>query len=62
MLLIIAAPKYRGEAVAPDGMPHRNIGQPLIMVKDEDQDRVASKQIVAVLGWVGEVSRIAANG
>jgi serine/threonine-protein kinase len=32
-------------------------GRRFLMVKDEDQDRAASKQIVAVLGRVGELSR-----
>jgi hypothetical protein len=29
------------------------------MIKDDDQDRAASKQIVVALGWAGELSRMA---
>ncbi len=34
-------------------------GQRFLMVKDDDQDRTMSKQLVVVLGWVRELSRTA---
>jgi serine/threonine-protein kinase len=34
-------------------------GKRFLMIKDEDQDRAASTQIVVVLGWADEVRRIA---
>jgi serine/threonine-protein kinase len=37
-------------------------GRRFLMIKDEDQDSSTSKQIVIVLGWAGELSRIAAKG
>jgi serine/threonine-protein kinase len=37
-------------------------GQRFLMVKDDDQDRTISKQIVVVLDWAGELSRMAAKG
>jgi hypothetical protein len=33
-------------------------GTRFLMIKDDDQDRAASKQIVVVLGWAGELKRI----
>jgi serine/threonine-protein kinase len=36
-------------------------GQRFLMIKDDDQDRASSKQIVVVLGWSDEVSRLAAR-
>jgi hypothetical protein len=36
-------------------------GKRFLMIKDDDQDRAASRQIVVVLGWAEEVSRIAAK-
>jgi Tol biopolymer transport system component len=36
-------------------------GRRFLMIKDDDQDRAVSKQIVVVLGWAGEVSRMAAQ-
>jgi serine/threonine-protein kinase len=34
-------------------------GSRFLMIKDDDQDRAASKEIVVVLGWANEVRRIA---
>ena len=34
-------------------------GKRFLMIKDDDQDRAASKQIVVVLGWTDELRRIA---
>jgi hypothetical protein len=31
------------------------------MIKDEDQDRVTSKEIVVVQGWADEVNRLSAR-
>jgi len=36
-------------------------GKRFLMIKDDDQDRAVSKQIVVVLGWAGELSRMAAR-
>jgi serine/threonine-protein kinase len=36
-------------------------GKRFLMIKDDDQDRAASKQIVVVLGWAGELERMAAR-
>jgi hypothetical protein len=36
-------------------------GKRFLMIKDDDQDRTVSKQIVVVLGWASEVSRLAAK-
>jgi hypothetical protein len=36
-------------------------GRRFLMIKDEDQDRVASRQIVVVQGWAGEVARLSAK-
>jgi hypothetical protein len=36
-------------------------GTRFLMVKDGDPDRAASKQIVVVLGWTSELSRMAAK-
>jgi hypothetical protein len=33
-------------------------GKRFLMIKDKDQDSATSKQIVVVLGWADEVSRI----
>ena len=33
-------------------------GKRFLMIKDDDQDRAASKQIVVVLGWAGELERL----
>jgi hypothetical protein len=33
-------------------------GKRFLMIKDDDQDRAASKQIVVVLGWVNELNRL----
>jgi serine/threonine protein kinase len=33
-------------------------GKRFLMIKDEDQDRAASKQIVVVLGWINELNRL----
>ena len=37
-------------------------GRRFLMIKDEDQDSTTSKQVVIVLGWASELSRIAAKG
>ena len=37
-------------------------GRRFLMVKDDDQDRTVSKQVVVVLGWAGELSRMAIKG
>lgn len=36
-------------------------GRRFLMIKDDDQDRAVSKEIVVVLGWAGELSRRAAK-
>jgi len=36
-------------------------GNRFLMIKDDDQDRAVSKQIAVVLGWAGELSRMAAR-
>jgi serine/threonine-protein kinase len=36
-------------------------GKRFLMIKDDDQDRAISKQIVVVLGWAEELNRIAAK-
>ena len=36
-------------------------GQRFLMIKDDDQDRAVSKQIVVVLGWADELRRMAAK-
>jgi hypothetical protein len=36
-------------------------GSRFLMIRDDDQDRTVSKQIVVVLGWAEEVNRIAAK-
>jgi hypothetical protein len=36
-------------------------GKRFLMIKDDDQDRAASRQIIVVLGWADEVSRIVAK-
>jgi Tol biopolymer transport system component len=36
-------------------------GKSFLMIKDDDQDRAASKQIVVVLGWADELKRIASK-
>jgi serine/threonine-protein kinase len=36
-------------------------GKRFLMIKDDDQDRAASKQIVVALGWAEELSRIGAK-
>ena len=33
-------------------------GKRFLMIKDEDQDRATSRQIVVVLGWADELRRI----
>jgi hypothetical protein len=34
-------------------------GKRFLMIKDDDQDRAASRQIVVVLGWAEELRRMA---
>jgi serine/threonine-protein kinase len=36
-------------------------GQRFLMIKDDDQDKATSKQIIVVLGWADEVRRLLAN-
>jgi serine/threonine-protein kinase len=36
-------------------------GKRFLMIKDEDQDRVTSKEIVVVQGWADEVNRLSAR-
>ena len=36
-------------------------GTRFLMVRDDDQDRVTSRQIVVVQGWAGELTRLAAR-
>jgi serine/threonine protein kinase len=36
-------------------------GKRFLMIKDDDQDRATSKQIVVVLGWADELSRLSAK-
>jgi serine/threonine-protein kinase len=36
-------------------------GNRFLMIKDEDQDRITSKEIVVVQGWADEVSRLSAR-
>ena len=36
-------------------------GKRFLMIKDEDQDRATSKQIVVVLGWADELRRMSAK-
>ena len=36
-------------------------GTRFLMIKDEDQDRVTSKEIVVVQAWANEVSRLSAR-
>jgi len=33
-------------------------GKRFLMIKDDDQDRATSKQIVVVLGWADELNRL----
>lgn len=36
-------------------------GKRFLMIKDEDQDKAASRQIVVVQGWAGELNRLSAK-
>ena len=36
-------------------------GKRFLMIKDDDQDRATSKQIVVVQGWADELSRLSAK-
>ena len=36
-------------------------GTRFLMIRDEDQDRATSKEIVVVQGWADEVSRLSAR-
>lgn len=36
-------------------------GKRFLMIKDEDQDRAASKQLVVVLAWANELGRMASK-
>jgi len=36
-------------------------GKRFLMTKDDDQDRAISRQMVVVLGWADELSRLSAK-
>jgi len=36
-------------------------GTRFLMIKDDDQDRATSKEIIVVRGWADEVSRLSAG-